>query len=261
MAKHSNIWPEKSLFHSICDWTKFIGIDETSFKKGHNYITVVVDTQTKKVICVSNGRDVNAFDEFITDFTKHNGKLGNIELVTCDMSIPYCSAMKTNLPNAVKVIDKFHIYKHLNSAINIVRNNFIRNNDQLDKKETRVLKKSKFCFLKNEDRLNEWQKTLKTDLLQKYEPLNLANSIKIELEEIYKTSVDFEDAKIRFIKLIDLINSTKLKPLIEFGSLLSRHLNDICNYFTHRVSNAILEGTNSLIQECKHRAHGFKNLN
>ena len=67
---------------------KILGIDETS-KKGHNYITVFVDVEKKKVIFCTNGKDSKTVDKFVEHFVEHNGLKDNIEIVTCDMSLGF----------------------------------------------------------------------------------------------------------------------------------------------------------------------------
>lgn len=76
-----------------------IGMDETS-KKGHNYITVMVDLSGRKVIFVTEGKDHTTVDNFVKDFKDHSGDPENVGVVTCDMSLGFRKGIKDNFPNS-----------------------------------------------------------------------------------------------------------------------------------------------------------------
>ncbi len=84
-----------------------IGIDETS-RRGHQYITVVADLTERNVICVVPGKDSTTMKRFADDFMAHNGDPNRVRLVTCDMSLGFAKGIRDHLPNAAKIIDKFH---------------------------------------------------------------------------------------------------------------------------------------------------------
>ena len=84
-----------------------IGIDETS-RRGHQYITVVVDLTERNVICVVPGKDSTTMKRFADDFMAHNGDPNRVRLVTCDMSLGFAKGIRDHLPTAAKIIDKFH---------------------------------------------------------------------------------------------------------------------------------------------------------
>ena len=88
-----------------------IGMDETS-KRGHNYITVMVDLDARKVLYTTEGKDHTTVDKFVTDFKEHSGDPMSIKLVTCDMSLGFRKGVKDNFPNNNTIIDKFHVIKH-----------------------------------------------------------------------------------------------------------------------------------------------------
>ena len=96
-----------------------IGIDETS-RKGHRYITVVADLVERNVICVVPGKDSTTIKRFARDFMDHNGDPDRVRLVTCDMSLGFAKGIRERLPNAARIIDKFHVIKHANEAVDKV---------------------------------------------------------------------------------------------------------------------------------------------
>lgn len=121
-----------------------IGFDETS-RKGHRYITVVADLAERNVICVVPGKDANTVKRFALDFMDHNGDPNRVTLVTCDMSLGFAKGICEHLPNAAKVIDKFHVIKHANEAVDKVRKTEAGRNP--------LLRRTKYLWLRNEEGL------------------------------------------------------------------------------------------------------------
>ena len=93
-----------------------IGIDGTG-RKGRNCITVVADQAERNVVRVVPGKDAHTVERFVQDFMDRNGDPNRVGLVTCDMSLEFARGICEHLPNAAKVIDKFHIVKHANEAV------------------------------------------------------------------------------------------------------------------------------------------------
>ena len=98
-----------------------IGLDETSRKKGHEYITLVADIKDSKVIFACEGKDSSTITSFSEDLQNHNGNPSNIKSVCIDMSPSYISGISKELPNAEITFDKFHVMKAMNEGVNEVR--------------------------------------------------------------------------------------------------------------------------------------------
>jgi transposase len=98
-----------------------IGLDETSRKKGHEYITLVADIKDSKVIFSCEGKDSSTITSFSEDLQNHSGNLSNIRLVCCDMSPSYISGISKEFPQAKITFDKFHVMKAMNEGVNEVR--------------------------------------------------------------------------------------------------------------------------------------------
>jgi len=229
---------------------EMIGMDETS-KKGHNYITVVVDLKTHKVLFVTDGKDASTIDAFAKDFEAHKGDPDKIKIITCDMSLGFEKGIKTHFSNAETIIDKFHVIKHANEAVDKVRKEEVKTND--------LLKKTKYLWLKNEYNLTEKQLEKKKSLSTKHLKTARAYAQKVELQDIYETCNDRATAELRLKKLCSWLMHSRLEPMKKFCETLKNHWDKILNYFDHRYTNAVLEGTNSVIQNIKTRARGFRN--
>jgi transposase len=98
-----------------------IGLDETSRKKGHEYITLVADIKDSKVIFTCEGKDSSTITSFSEDLQNHNSNPSNIKSAFCDMSPSYISGISKELPNAKITFDKFHVMKAMNEGVNEVR--------------------------------------------------------------------------------------------------------------------------------------------
>ena len=229
-----------------------IGMDETS-RKGHNYITVVVDLKERNVIFATEGKDHTTVDTFVEDFKAHNGNPDNIRIVTCDMSLGFRKGIADNFPNSQTIIDKFHVIKHANEAVDAVR--------KAESKENPILKKTKYLWLKNEGNLTDKQLEWKQELMKASRHLKTgrAYAMRAELQDIYEQASDRQTAEARLSKLCTWMMHSRLAEMKKLCRLIKDHWNEILNYFDYKFTNAILEGMNSIIQNVKRRARGFRN--
>jgi transposase len=116
-----NYWIEKARekmdLSSVCE----IGTDETSSKKGHDYITLFVDMERRKVIDIQEGKDRKTIAEFVFRLENRQGDRRQIEQVSIDMSPAFIAGTLKMLPNAQMTFDRFHLIQHLNRAMDEVR--------------------------------------------------------------------------------------------------------------------------------------------
>ena len=229
-----------------------IGMDETS-KKGHNYVTVMVDLAERKVIYTTEGKDHTTVDKFVEDFKEHKGDPDNVKLVTCDMSLGFRKGVRDNFPNSNTIIDKFHVIKHANDAVDTVR--------KQEGKTNELLKGTKYLWLKNDINLTDEQAAWKSELMKASKRLKTgrAYSMRVTLQDIYEQCQSREEAEPRLKKLCSWLIRSRLQPMKELCNMIRDHWNEILNYFEYRLTNAILEGMNSIIQNVKRRARGFRN--
>ena len=229
-----------------------IGMDETS-KKGHNYVTVMVDLAERKVIYTTEGKDHTTVDKFVEDFKEHKGDPDNVKLVTCDMSLGFRKGVRDNFPNSNTIIDKFHVIKHANDAVDTGR--------KQEGKTNELLKGTKYLWLKNDINLTDEQAAWKSELMKASKRLKTGRSysMRVTLQDIYEQCQSREEAEPRLKKLCSWLIRSRLQPMKELCNMIRDHWNEILNYFEYRLTNAILEGMNSIIQNVKRRARGFRN--
>lgn len=231
-----------------------IGIDETS-KKGHKYVTVVVDLNQRKVIYVTNGKDATTVDRFAEDFKAHKGDADSVKIVTCDMSLGFKKGIKEHFVNSSAIIDKFHVIKHANEAVDKVR----REESHLDPWHHYLLKRTKYLWLKNDENLTEKQHDKKESLSRKRLKTARAYAMRVTLQDIYEYSLSRSEAEDRLERLCSWMMRSRLEPMKALANLIRNHWIEILNYFDYGYTNAILEGMNSIIQNIKRRARGFRN--
>jgi len=228
-----------------------IGIDETSRKRGHNYISLFVDLLKKKTVYISEGKDYETVENFREDLHNHNGDAENISDVSCDMSPAFIKGVKLNFPNAEITFDKFHLIKMINKAVDKVR--------KKEAKEQDILKKSRYSILKNDKNLTKKQRQKKEEL--EMSKLNLktvrAMHIRENFQLIYKADSK-EDFEILLKKWYFWATHSRIEPIKKVAYSIKRHWEGILKWKESLINNGILEGLNSVIQAAKSKARGYK---
>lgn len=229
-----------------------IGVDETSKRKHHDYITLFVDLEARKTIFVTEGKDSSTVKRFCDDLKDHKGDPNNITDVSCDMSPAFIKGIKENLEGASITFDKFHLMQIMNRAVGEVRKD--------ESKENRLLTGTKNIFETN--RINMSDKQL-SYLQSKLEIKGLrlktvrAYHIKESFQEIYMS-----ESKDEFIHRLESWYSwarrSRLEPMKEAAKTIKDHWDGVVQWYDSRINNGILEGLNSLIQSAKSKARGFK---
>jgi len=228
---------------------KNLGIDETS-KKGHCYLTSFVDLNMRKIMYIADGRDNKTVTEFAKDFTKHKGNCDNIINTTCDMSLAYEKGIKNEFKNSKIIIDKFHIVKYFNDALNKTLRDDIKSG--LD------FKSSKYIWMKNRENLTVKQEERFVQMNKQNSKTAKAYLMKISMQQIYAVT-EKKEAEKQLKKLTSWMQRSRNEHMKKLAKTILNHWDNIMNYFDDRLTNAILEGLNNSIQSIKHTGRGFKN--
>lgn len=225
-----------------------IGIDETSSKRGHNYITLFVDIDTSKVLYATEGKDASTIESFKETFEAHNGNTTAVKDVSCDMSPAFIKGIGEQFENANITFDKFHVIKRINEAVDQVRRE--------ESKQNELLKGTRYVWLKNPKNLTSSQQE-KMEPLSKQKLKTLrAYNIKLNLQEFYE--IDDEEAALSHLKKwFFWATHSRLEPMKEVAYFIKRHWDGIVQYTKSKITNGVLEGTNSIIQSVKRRARGY----
>jgi len=231
------------------------GVDETSFQKRHEYVTVVSDLGRGVVVHVADNRGRAALDGFWTRLTPE--QRAQVEAVAMDMWEPYVQSTREHLPSAEDkiVFDKFHIAKHLGDAVDRVR-----------KQEQRaalaegdpILKGTKYRWLENPKR-RSWSRARAFNRLRALAP-RVGRAWALRQAAMGLWSLHYPGAADRnFATWYRWARRSRLEPMRKVAAMLKRHWANIRTYFTHRITNAGAEALNAKIQSAKRRACGFRN--
>ena len=230
---------------------KTIGIDEFSFKDGHQYMTVVTDLPSGRVLHAVEGKSKEDIRPFLKTLARRAGKL---EAVAMDMSSAYFSAVRETLPTVDIVFDRFHIMALMNQAIDELRRDYQR---ELDVLGQQTLKGSRFLLLQNYDSLAPERKARLDALLQVNSPLFIIHSMKEQLRLFWEKEDRKEAEQFLAVWCRDAMQSG-IKALKRVGKTLGSYRTGLLNYFEHRITSGAVEGLINKIKTLKRQAYGFR---
>ncbi len=249
--------------HNLEHWdlsaVKKLALDETASKRGHNYVTVFLDMDKadRPVIFAVPGRGkatVKAFSGFLK---QHEGQPEQIAEVVCDMPKAFLSAVDEELPNAEVTIDWFHVVQIFNKGVGQVRKQERKNDPQP--------KSTRWAVLKNLDNRDMTQSQLEAlqELLAEDKETGKAWIIKEKLRWIRDVKTP-QQARWRLTHFInyakDVLGDNPIQSaMYDALETLKRHSERIIRRITSDLTNARLEGMNSLFQAARARARGYRN--
>lgn len=232
-----------------------IGIDDTSFQKRHEYVTVINDLERGVVIDVLDDRT----QKTLQNWFKLQGEkaLGKIELVALDMWQAYILAIQKVIPKASEkiVFDRFHVALHIGNAVNHVRR---QEHFAFRADGESPLNRSKYLFLRGEETLNSEQAARLEHLCRCARKTARAWSLK-ELARSLWCYTTRGWAKRAWLKWCSKAQRSRLEPMKKVARMVRKHLYGIVNAAVLGVTNARAEALNSRIQSLKKRACGFRN--
>lgn len=228
-----------------------VGVDETSARRGQDYVSVFMDLAAPRVMFATEGRDAATVARFGEDLTAHGGDAGQVDSVCCDMSPAFIRGVAEHLPDAEITFDRYHVIQALNAAVDEVR--------KAERRDSPELAGSKYLWLKRPERLSERQAETLAWLTRPSSRLATARA--------YRWRWDFEGfydqppelAKAYLARWCRGASRSRLEPITKFVRMIDRHWDGIVQWHLTKVSNGILEGTNSLIQAAKRKARGYRN--
>jgi transposase len=212
---------------------KHIGVDETSFQKRHEYVTVVNDLDGERVVHVADGRGQSALEAFYEGLTPE--ARAGIEAVAMDMWKPYIYATAIHVPEAERRIafDRFHVVKHLTDAVDKVRR---QENRQLVSAGDERLKRSKYLWLHRPHNLNGNQRLRFRDL--KESSLKTARAWALK-----EAAIGIWGYKVRgwaqraWDSWLDWASRSRLEPMVKVAKMIRYHLIGILNADVLNVTN------------------------
>lgn len=230
---------------------RYIAVDEFATRKGHHYMTVVIDLETGAVLHAHEGRDAAALIPFLEKLKRKGARLRAIAM---DMSPAYLHAVTKVFPCLDVVHDPYHVVALVNRAIDETRRDLYW---ELSGQHRQVLKGSRFLLLRGMEHLKTRSLERLMELMELNEPLYQAYLLKEDLRMFWNLP-DAEAAEIFLDSWIDQARTLGLKHFIKLADTLEKHLTGLLSYFRHRISTGPLEGLNNKIKVLKRQAYGFR---
>lgn len=227
-----------------------LGVDETSFRRGQDYVTVFADLDQARVVFATPGRDAGAYARFAWDLTDHDGDPGQVTEVCQDMSESYLTGALAHLPNAEITFDRYHVKAQLTKAVDEVR--------RAERKEHGdLLRHSRYLWLRNPENLSGRQADRLNALMR--HPLKTVRAYRwmLRFDAVYGLA-DPDEAAAYLRAFTKGARRSRLAPIIRFAQMIDEYWLGIVNWWHSRISNGLLEGLHSLVQAAKRRARGYR---
>lgn len=231
-----------------------IAIDEIAIRKGHRYMTVVVDLDTGQVLFTAEGRDHTSLKPFFQRLRRARAEL---KAIAVDMSSAYLKAIKEFGPPGVAIVhDRYHVVSNMNHVIDQVRRD---EQNRLEEEGKKVLKGARYLLLYGKEKLAE-----KPDKQARLDELLAANET---LHKVYLLKEDLrlfwsQDSKTEaktFIKTwLEQAEGLDNPHLNRFAKTIGQRIDAILGWYDDPITTGPLEGLNNKIKVLKRSAYGYR---
>ena len=225
-------------------------IDETAAKRGHDYITLVVDMDGRRVVFVADGRSADTVRQFADHLEERGGDASRIKQACIDMSPAFISGVTENLTEAEITFDRFHVMKLIGDAVDEVRRNEVKARPEL--------KGTRYVWTKNAANLTAKQGTMLDALATTNLKTARAWRMRLAFQDIY-AQPSRGWGEMFFSRWISWAKRSRLEPMKAVARTMEKHREGILAWFQSRISNGLIEGINSFVQAAKAKAHGYRN--
>jgi transposase len=237
-----------------------LGIDEHSYLKHFQFVTMVVDLDEQTVLHVADDRSAETLASYFESLSiDERLAIEAIAMDRVDMWDPYRRTVRDYVPDGdLKIVfDKFHVMRHVIEAMDQVRR---REQRALRKRGDRRLTGTKFLWLKNQVGRHDFTAASRRQFRRLRES-TLKSARAWAMKEAFRHIWDYRSipaARAFFDRWQAWAVRSRLRPMIHVAGIIRRHLENILNYITHRITNAVTEGLNAKIQWIKYSSRGFR---
>lgn len=246
-----NYWVNDAVKEDSLTKVTQVGIDETSSKKGHNYVTIGADLEARRVIFVKEGREADVIKDLAKTIEAKGGSIDAVQQVSIDMSPAYISGVTEHLPQAKITFDKFHIVALLSKAMDELR--------KMERKGNELLKGHKYTVLTNYSNLSAEKQGDLDYLLMAYPRLGEAYRLKEMFMEFW--AIKEKESALAYLTFwCDMVMDTDIVSFKKFVKTIKSHWSGIVNFIESGINSGIMEGINNKIQLAKRRARGYRNI-
>jgi transposase len=235
-----------------------IGIDEVAYRKGQQYLTVVVDHDTRRLVWARAGRDKATVTAFFHQLGAH--RAAQLTHISADAAEWITSIVAVHAPQAVRCLDPFHLIAWASKAIDQVRRqmwNTTRAGERGRSRNpaARTLKGARWALWRNPETLTAKQQQTLATIQTTNKPLYRAYLLKEQLREI--VAIKGDDGKLLLTAWLRWASRSRLTPFVKLAATIRRHLHEIHNMLDCGLSNARIEANNTHLRLLTRQGYGY----
>ena len=245
-------------FSQVC----WVGVDEMSIRKGHHYVSVFADLAARRVLFATEGKDATTWTRFVAALELHNGHRHALTQVSMDMSLAYQAGVAGHCRNAQVVFDKFHVLQHANRAVDQVRRAEVRRGGP---GVWDALRQSHWLWRKNPENLSDREQSRLAGIEHKNLWTAKAYQMRLVLQDIYRAA-DAATARqrlrvwCRWVRWVARFcpQESLFVSMLKLTAMIQAHLAGILAHWKAGITNAFMEGLNSVFSATKRKARGYR---
>ena len=234
-----------------------IAIDEICIGRPRKFLTIVLDLDTGQVLHIGRGKGADALKGFWRRLSHSKAK---IRAVCTDMASGYMSAVEQHLPEALLIIDHFHLVKYMNDKLTLLRRQLAR---EADEPEKDLLKGTRWLLVTGRKKLQDKENPREADLialdkaLETNKPLYVAYYLKEELAALWskKSKAEAEEYLDSWLTKAEISGVIILEKVAKW---LTRVKSNILNWFDYQISSGKLEAFNGKIRRLLKNTCGLR---
>ena len=227
-----------------------VAIDETSCRRGHDYLTLAADMKERKVVFVTQGKDSSTIASFAEHLTTHKGDPRQVKSVSIDMSPAFIKGVGESLPGARITFDKFHVVAHASAAVDATR--------RLEQRADPSLKGLRWALLKDRSRLTDQGRADLDALIAQAATKRTARAwlYREHLRQILeRKQINVVSAMLK--QWCTNVMRSKVEPMKQVARMVRNHFDGIVAWTQTRQTNGFIEALNGLFQAAKRKARGY----
>lgn len=227
-----------------------VAIDETSCRRGHNYLTIAADTEQRRVVFVTEGKDAGTIARFAEHLVARQATPDQIRSVSIDMSPAFIKGVTNQLPNARITFDKFHIVAQASTAVDQTR--------RLEQRSDPSLKGLRWTLLKDRDRLSDASRADLDALIAQAASKRTARAwlYREHLRDILdRKQINVVSAMLK--QWCTNVLRSRVEPMKGVARMIRTHFDGIVAWSQTRQTNGFIEALNGLFQAAKRKARGY----
>jgi transposase len=262
----TRVWADAERSHDRYAGLRRIGIDEISYKRGHKYLTVVVDHDTGRLVWAAPGKDKATLGAFFDALGEQ--RCAQITHVSADGADWIADVVADRCPGAVRCADPFHVVRWATDALDVVRREAWNNATGRRRTPAQIrrggggtgaaaaLKRSRYALWKNPENLTSRQQA-KLAWIAKTDPrLHRAYLLKEGLRLVFQ--LDPHEAPATLDAWIGWARRCRIPAFVELQRRILKHKPSILAAIEHGLSNGRIESVNTKIRLITRIAFGFR---